>query len=515
LLCLKDPAHYYGKPRDNTIDILNIAVNAEQAKNVFFKNFKILISGCRWFDGKYRPFTQNAVEFDKSINLYSGHSERESFEGLNLFVAVLDEISAFALDKPTTADADKPDETAKTAHNIYKMYRASVDSRFADFGKVILLSFPRFKGDYIQQAYERVIKHKEVVIRHYTLKLDPDLPDGIEGNEFDIQWEEDHIVEYEFPKIFALRRPSWEVNPTINIDSPAIVRAFAEDPGDALGRYACMPSNITDGFFKNKQAIQDSFVAVNGVDENGIFLDRFKGKPGVKYYIHVDLAQKHDHCAVAMAHVDRWIDIRVGSNYSELHPVVVVDAVRWWTPTKTKSVEFSDVREYIVALRRRGFDIRLVTFDRWNSHDTMNILEREHGMLTDTVSVDKKHYDDFLSVMYDHRLVGPNIELLKTELGELRQLVRGTKVVIDHPRKGSKDLSDAVCGAIFNAVEQTPKPINTVVEVVTHADLVRKSREEAERERAHKADGFDGVIRAPRREPPPDGDIRSYLARIL
>ena len=40
LLCLKDPAGYYGKPAGDAIDILNIAINATQAKNVFFKGFR-------------------------------------------------------------------------------------------------------------------------------------------------------------------------------------------------------------------------------------------------------------------------------------------------------------------------------------------------------------------------------------------------------------------------------------------------------------------------------------------
>ncbi len=37
LLCLKDPARYYGKPSGDAIDIINIAINAQQAKNVFLR----------------------------------------------------------------------------------------------------------------------------------------------------------------------------------------------------------------------------------------------------------------------------------------------------------------------------------------------------------------------------------------------------------------------------------------------------------------------------------------------
>ena len=43
LLCLKDPARYFGKPPGDAIDIINVAINAQQAKNVFFKGFKTKI----------------------------------------------------------------------------------------------------------------------------------------------------------------------------------------------------------------------------------------------------------------------------------------------------------------------------------------------------------------------------------------------------------------------------------------------------------------------------------------
>jgi hypothetical protein len=95
---LKDPARYFGKPSGDAIDIINVAINAQQAKNVFFKGFKTKIEKSPWFAGKYDPKV-NSIDFDKSITVYSGHSERESHEGLNLFMAVLDEISGFCHQK--------------------------------------------------------------------------------------------------------------------------------------------------------------------------------------------------------------------------------------------------------------------------------------------------------------------------------------------------------------------------------------------------------------------------------
>lgn len=495
LLCLTDPARYYGKPSGDAIDIINIAINADQAKRVFFDALVQRIKKCPWFDGKYDEPKANEIKFDKNINVYSGHSEREAFEGYHTIMVILDEISGFALESTSGYTQ------AKTAPEIYKMYRGSVTSRFPDFGKLALLSFPRFEGDYIQQAYDRLIVDKETVMKHHTFKRDPDLPDGFEGNEFTIAWEEDHIIRYKYKGVFALRRPSWEVNPIRTIED--YTKDFDDDPADALGRFACMPTSTKDNtFFKNKEAIEESFTRLNGVDQYGMFHPSFQPKDETKYYMHVDLAQKHDHCAVGLAHVDKWVEISVGEHYREVLPFVVVDAVRWWTPTEHRSVDFREVVDYIKAVRRKGFDIQLVTFDRWNSHDTMKELEN-NNITTGTLSVAKKHYDDFLSVMYDGRLLGPNEDLLKSELNQL-MLIKGK---VDHPRKGTKDLSDAVCGAIFNSVVHAHKPETEVVESITLRDLRKEQRKQPEGE---------NVIKAPPNTRVPD-DLADYLrrARVL
>ena len=211
LLCLKDPARYFGKPPGDAIDIINIAINAVQANRVFFKGFNQRIEKSPWFQGKYIA-KANSVEFDKEVTVHSGHSQRESWEGYNVLIVILDEISGFDL------ESTSGNEQAKTASAIYKMYRASVNSRFPDFGKLILLSFPRFKNDYIQQRYNEVVAEKEIVLRHHKFKVDPELPDGIEGNEFEMEWEEDHIISYKIPRVYALKRPTWEINPTRKIE---------------------------------------------------------------------------------------------------------------------------------------------------------------------------------------------------------------------------------------------------------------------------------------------------------
>jgi len=487
LLCLKDPARYFGKPSGDAIDLINVAINAQQAKNVFFKGFKTKIEKSPWFAGKYNPKAES-IEFDKAITVYSGHSERESHEGLNLILAVLDEISGFANEVGTGNDQ------GKTADNIYKAFRASVDSRFPDLGKVALLSFPRYPGDFISQRYDAVIMEKDVVSKDHTFVMNEDLPEDAEGNTLKITWDEDNIVSYKYPGVFALKRPTWVVNPTRKIDDFKL--AFYTDLGDAMQRFACVPTYSTDAFFKQVEKVRSCMTIRNPIDSYKRFDETFKPDPNKKYYVHADLAQKHDKCAVAIAHVEKWVNIQVIKDYQQVAPVVVVDAVVYWEPKVEGPVNLSEVKLWIQNLRRQGFDIGMVSFDRWQSFDIQNEL-KQVGMRTETVSVAKKHYEDMAMLVYEERLVMPAIELLFEELTELK-IMKNNRV--DHPRKSSKDLADAVCGAIFGAISHTPKNIDQEVEIHTF--------------RERSKDVFDSSNSNVIEYKPMPKDVKDYLDRF-
>ena len=487
LMCLKDPARYYGKPSGDAIDIINVAINAQQAKNVFFKGFKTKIEKSPWFAGRYYP-KADSIEFEHSITVYSGHSERESHEGLNLLVAVLDEISGFA------AEVSSGNDQGKTADNIYKAFRGTVDSRFPDLGKVVLLSFPRYQGDFISQRYDDVVLEKDVVEKTHRFVMNPDLPEDQEGNYLDISWQEDHILSYKIPGVFALQRPTWEVNPTRKIEDFKI--AFYTDLGDAMMRFLCIPTFSSDAFFKQRDKVRAAMTIRNPLDSHRRFEDSFTPDPEKKYFIHADLAQKHDKCAVAIAHVDKWVNIQVIKDYEQVAPVVVVDAVAWWEPRKEGPVDLSEVKQWIQNLRRLGFDIGQVSFDRWQSFDIQNELKAV-GMRTDTVSVGKKHYEDMAMLIYEERLAMPAIDLLFEELTELK-IMNNNKV--DHPRKKSKDLADAVCGAIYGAISHTPRNQNQVVEIHTFREKPKPELDNEPKNVIHYK--------------PPQKDLEDYLGQF-
>lgn len=474
LWCLKEPAKYFGKPRGDHIDIINIAVNAKQAKDNFFEPFKKeRIGSSPWFADKIDNKTAKQIDFDKNIRVHSGHSGTDAWEGYNLIAAVMDEIAAFHTEE------DGSDAKVLNADEAYDMASMSISSRFPEHGKLVLLSFPRYKGDFIQKRYDEVIEHKETEIMQHTFKMKDDMPDGIEGNEKTIEWEYDRIVSYAQPSVFAIRRTSWEVNPTRVIDNYKV--DFWRREVKALTRFACMPPESVEGVFKDEEKIDTAFPRKpSPFDNEWRFRSHFKPSPKYKYYVHVDLAEKHDRAAVAIAHSPGFVKVKYGDDFEEYAPRVVVDAVRWWEAKDGHDIDFRNIRRFLLSLRERGFNIGKITFDQWQSVSMQNEL-RAKGVQTDTLSVGKEHYDDMVLLVQDERLHGYYIDILRRELLQLRQ-VSPTKY--DHPPSGSKDLADAVCGASYlaskNATQSEDYEIEIDILEPTSSEEQRRAREEEE-----------------------------------
>jgi hypothetical protein len=152
--CLRDPLDYYGKAHGVHIDLVNLAVNAKQAQQVFFDPLKKMLLNSPWAqDVGFEPRVQEIFWFERPVRMFSGHSESEGWEGYEVLIVVLDEIAAFKTSQELKGEL----RSKGSADAIYEMSRASITSRFPTVGKVILLSFPRFKGDFIQQRYKSVI----------------------------------------------------------------------------------------------------------------------------------------------------------------------------------------------------------------------------------------------------------------------------------------------------------------------------------------------------------------------
>ena len=102
-------------------------------------------------------------------------------------------------------------------------------------------------------------------------------------------------------------------------------------------------------------------------------------------------------------------------------------------------------------LKRRGFQVARVSYDGFQSADSMQLLNAA-GVRTKRVSVDRDEiaWRTLRDLIYEARISLPGSDLLVDELLNLRKLINGK---VDHPSLGSKDLADAVAGSVLGALE--------------------------------------------------------------
>ena len=419
--CLRDPLIYYGKAHGVYIDLLNLAVNAQQAQRVFFEPLKNLLLRSPYFNKVgFEPRVSEIFFFSKPVRCFSGHSESEGWEGYEVMTIILDEIAAFK------TDAELRGETRSkgSASAIYNMSKLSIMSRFPEVGKVILLSFPRYKGDFIQQRYYNSREKKE-------------------------------------PKTWTIKAATWEVNPTIKREQ--LESEYIRNPVEARARFECEPPNMEDAYFRDPELVRKAFMySEDPVDEEGNFKPWFNKTDGQVRFIHIDLALKRDRAALSMVHCTGLKEVKTLMGVENL-PIINVDLVYSWEASVNQEINFASIRQMILDLCRK-FDVAKVTFDRWQSIEMIQSL-RAQNINADFHSVKKTDFDTLMTAIYDTRLRGYWNELLVEE--ELLKLRLFGNNKIDHPSSGSKDLADAVAGAVFVCVENMAIDGDVEIEILS------------------------------------------------
>lgn len=477
LLCLRDCYDYYGMAKNTGIQLVNCAYTKEQAKNVYLKQVKGLLKGSPWFNRNGFGLTRDRILFDHQVELVSGAADGDSLEGQNMFFAVMDEASAFSEAKVVKAVARAEGvKPQKAADVIYNVLRSSTRSRFPRVGKVVMISYPRYRDDFIQ-----------------TKRKECELDDGA--------WTSGPYC-------------TWEVNPRVSEEELKNTQEYRERPEMARAMYECKPPYAEDPYIGRpfefircvKNSIKEMPDLVSPIDDNGAYDPIFQGMPGRFYAIHVDLATRKDRCALALARQGEPVSrMRCPCNQWNLPdieacvrcgrpaerwlrqelPTMVVTLLKSFTPrlsaTGSKEVQLSDVRDEILYVRDRGHKIWALSYDGWQSVDSIQTMRKilgtrkvrpRYGRIQDardeeivnTLSVDRntEAHDTLRDFIYDERFfITPPKDVRSTEdyetsedsvavaYREWRQLklINGKKV--DHPLGGSKDYVDALAGAAY------------------------------------------------------------------
>ena len=436
LICLKSPQDYYGKARITAIDMINMAFGAPQAHANFFAPFKAAIESSVWFQEQHIKVLKDYMEHSaKRIRAFSGHSFGGAVEGKNLIFAVLDEISEFKTQKEIEMLGRRSIRAPKySAESLYDVIRSSIDSRFT-MGKLVLLSYPRYKGCYIQQKYAAALQD---------------------------------------PNAYASFGCTWDINPTKKRSDFDI--EYRRNPERCKAKYECNPSSSEDAFFKNASAIEKCFPIITE-DQSPVWDEPaprlkpwFKANHDYLCAMHIDLARKHCRAGIGLAHQSGIFRSPVfqqetGGFFEYELPIITLDLLTSFEAPIGGEIDFEKVRTFVKELRNRGFRISLISFDGYESVDMTQHLTKA-GFTVIQRSMDKtpKPYEDLKTLIYECRLQGgycmerslvidgidKKVKVIHEELSMLVD-IRGKKV--DHVAGGSKDESDALAGAVAGALE--------------------------------------------------------------
>ena len=433
LLCLKRPQAYYGLPDTSTIGFINMARSAPQANNVFFTPLKRMISAAPWFKNKVEP-KQTTIEFERNLLAISGHSEMEAHEGYDLICAVLDEIAAFKTDKECELALKRSQRSPQTsARAVYEGMRSSITSRFPLVGKLILISYTRFRGDFIWQR------------RHQ----------GEAESKADIKAGRP-------PTVYITLGSTWDVNPLrVKEDFDG---EYRRDPVQAKARYECDPPLAEDAFFKDRERLYSSDVWRPGFTNPVIDIkestprlrEAFRADHSNICGAHIDLSLKHDCCGIAVCHQSGWRE-RITASACGItnkmdEPVVTVDLIcKFASPRAGIEIMIEEVLGMIYQMLSRGFNIKLITMDGYQSAQAIQGFVKA-GIEAKTRSMDKDlaPWNNLKDLIYGERLLAYHHETVLEEL-EALTLIRANKV--DHTDVSTKDEADALCGACMSAIE--------------------------------------------------------------
>lgn len=450
ICCMNDPHKYFGFGQDEPIDFINVAINAYQANNVYFKKLKARLTNCTWFKRVSKEpknpteyqLLKNQIRFYKGITAHSAHSEADSFEGFNPLVVIFDEIGGFEYE---------------AAEDAYSTLRSSASSRYNEKQLHIFISFPRSEDDYMMQKYK----------------------EATEKND---------------PEVFAMIGKSWEINPRIKRDT--LEKDYRRDPEGSRMKYECIPPKYKEGLFAFPEKIDEVIdigkssqcpnLIVNekittrqlrsGEERHfvGLEIHNLQLDPSFVYYLGGDAGVESDSFVLSLWHGEATVveTVENGETVEKWVNRPIEDLILQWKPSKTERlpVDLLNVAEVIEQICKQ-VHVRKALFDKFNSADVVQRL------LSYGVEAEDKNFSNPFQVQIYQNIKGliytQNILLLdhtsdegmnaNEELKHIK-LINGNK--IDHDKDKAKDFSDARCAAVWICSMDEPEETEHFAEPV-------------------------------------------------
>ena len=458
-LIIRDPIAFYQLTPGSKIAFMNMSTSSTQAKKIVFGRVATLIKNSKWFNEHYTPdpHVSSELRFSKDICVIPGSSSETAPIGYDILGAVMDE-AAFMTETKKSSIMGLDSDVHSAAEEIYHSMLRRIESRFSNAsisgfkGLMIIISSPRWKGDFVTKKYEEGKKDPDVYARRRAT-FDSKPKKFYSGKRFVIDVEKRSIVYNDDGSILETDDSDRYYKTDKNLLTIPIeflkhtqrnMVKFLRDMC-AIASKALVPYITNYAQWKEiaeNSKIQHPFTVA------GRFENWFRGNSMVSA-VHVDLGtgkEGRDACGIALA-------CKVPNSDKILVPFMIQ-----LRSDEMLGVDFEKVREIIETLKKIGFNIKWVTYDGWQSLDSRQQLAKR-GFKTEELSMDRtmEPYETLKEAVNNGKVEFYNYQPFLEEIEGL-ELIEGKKV--DHPEGGSKDVADAVCGAVYTILT---KPMSQAV----------------------------------------------------
>lgn len=464
-LCLKDPQKFYGLTANSPIVFVCLNLTLELAYNGLYSMIVEAIKLSPWFQEKVdiRGRYDFSIEFPKNLQLITASNVQHTI-GKNVLGCIMDELNF----------SNAPKGSKNSVLDMYRNIRRRLESRFLKQGRIpgflFLVSSKNTEYDFLEQ-YIQTIKDNKTAYLIDKAVYDIKPPETYVGTKF-------KVAVGDKTKSSRIISDQEDINTILElgykvIEVPTEYRiAFEQDINDALKDIAGISSVSTSKLIpyagKIEACINKSRNSPLLVDEITLSLDT---KESIKDYLddlrilkkdlhiprfgHIDIGIKGDSLGFCLVHAANTVSVerysKDGKILSFLENKYQADLELRVRPLSGSEVPLYKIREFILYLvTSLGINIQMLTFDGFQSSDSIQLLKTA-GMNVGLLSVDRtdEQYLNLRSCILEGRLDLYDQPTLIKELYELDHDIKNKKV--DHPIDGSKDISDALCGAVWNA----------------------------------------------------------------
>ena len=489
LMIYKDPHSYFKKKEVSKFTIAFANLTKDLAAGVAFREFQTTLRESPWFNdhGKFSNSASNYVYLPEGgkIDIIPA-SDSAHVLGMQVWACLMDEVN---FSRSGVKDINIAKQHMK---NLYNTVHARITGTFKlggeVYGKLISSSSKNTDSDYLSEHIETQLNAGNSNMYLVDKPQWEVLPKEMFSSEkFYITVGDRYKRGFVIPKenedeqhLEAYRKSGYQV-----LAVPKDFKTnFLADYDIALRDIAGISVTGAMGFIT-----QDSITPnVTSARKNPFFEDilviGIRDNDTIENHCHPEVVDKHIKSLPMNIHIDfAEVSDRIGISgvvQDGMKNVLDLDTERrvmlpFYRQVFQVGIEapsgdrmsFQKVINFMVWLRRNGFNINIISTDQFQSSYVRETLAQQ-GFAVEKISVDVSEdpYIGLRNLLQDQRLELIKNQKQEDELVKLQRLNNR----IDHPQNGSKDLSDALCGACWTHIQhqdQIKPSINNMASVIS------------------------------------------------